>query len=437
MGMRVRELMPAILAFGVPATINLASIMVFTRLLSLYAYGELSLAWVTIEFTCGIFYRWSKMGMIRFFDRSQRSIIVGIQFTFGVSCLMLLVLLLLFLFGERSGWVSRHTFIFPVMLGIIARGVATFIQDVQRIYHEKLARYTFVSFLCNAAYYLPVIGLAIWTRGNIRVDAILYIQAFALLLLCLGISARPLWLLRKKLFRKQQPGMYRGIMHYGIPIAIASVAIGMFARIDRYVIEYVLGFRELGIYSAAFSLSNLVVSSIFTVLTISSYPEIIRRLNSGRQAEAKVLFRQNGQLILTAVPVFVCCACLLNTFLCQVLFGGKAPEISGVFPYVLLATYLFNLRIHYFDQVFQFSHTTRVSMYLAIVLGAGHLALSFLLTRTAGIHGIALSNALMSLAGIVFTWVFVRRIFRIELSKPVVALNIAGLIAITIYLMLI
>lgn len=432
--MQVKALMPALLAFGVPASMNLLSIMVFTRLLNLHTYGELSLAWVSIEFTCAILYKWSKMGMMRFFDKSQRSVIIGIQFIFLITVALLLGMVALRALEGTAEWVRNNGIIYPIIFGIIAKGLSYFIQDVQRICHEKLTRYTIISFLCNFAYYLPAIFAALWTGGNISVEDILYIQAGTLIILCLVISFKPLWQLRKHLFRRQNRDMRKSILKYGVPISIASIAIGMFVRIDRYVIEYTLGFRELGIFSAAFSLSNLVISSIFSVLTISTYPEIIRKLNAGRTADARTLFRQNGTFILTVIPISVLVACLLNNMLCHIFFGAKAADISGIFPYVLLATYLFNLRIHYFDQVFQFTRTTQASMYLSFVLGAGHLALSYKLSHVIGLAGVALSNALMSLAGIIFTYFFSLSRFRIELGKPVLLLNAVGLIAIIIYL---
>lgn len=432
--MRVRRLLPAILAFGIPASINLLSIMVFTRQLSLDQYGELSLAWVTIEFTCGILYKWNKMAMMRFFDRSQKATIISIQFLIIVTAVLLLGMGLLRLAGAITGIMNDNRIIYPVIIGIIAKGIAYFIQDVQRIYYEKLTRFTIVSLCCNLAYYLPAILVTILTHGQTSVATVLYIQTLGLTSYILFISARSLWGLRKHLVKKQAIDGYKNFVSYGVPIGLASIAVGMFIRIDRYIIEYTLGFKQLGIYSAAFNLSNLAITSIFSVLTISTYPDIIRHLNASKLQEARAIYRQNGTIILTLIPLSVFMCCLFNNSLCVLFFGAKAAEITNIFPYVLLAVYLFNLRIHYFDQIFQFTKTTRVAMYLSACMGLGHLILSYLLSKHIGLPGIVLSNALMSLAGILFTYVFSFKTFRIELNRVVVGLNSVGFVAIVIYL---
>lgn len=432
--MRVKELLPALLAFVVPASMNLLSIMVFTRQLSLKEYGELSLAWVSIEFACGILYKWSKMGMMRFFDKSQKSIVISIQFLVLITIFLLLSLSLLKLMENWLELIHDNRIIYPVILGIISKGLAYFIQDVQRIYYEKLTRYTVVSFLCNFAYYLPAILTIVWTKGKTGVETILYIQSAGLLTYILVAAAKPLWLMRRHLFKKQAADIYRSFVRYGLPISLASVAVGLFVRVDRYIIEYTLGFKALGVYSAAFNLSNLAISSVFSVLTISTYPEIIRKLNANKLNEAKAIYRQNGTIILTVVPFSVFLSCFFSGPLCSLFFGAKANEISSIFPFILLGIYLFNLRIHYFDQVFQFTRTTQVAMYLSLVIGLGHLIISYVMSKKIGLPGIALSNALMSAAGILFTYLFSLKRFKIEFNRVVLLLNSAGFIAIVIYL---
>lgn len=432
--MRVKELLPALLAFVVPATMNLLSIMVFTRQLSLKEYGELSLAWVSIEFACGILYKWSKMGMMRFFDRSQKSIIISIQFLVLITAFLLLSMLLLRLLENTVEVIGDNRIIYPVILGIISKGMAYFIQDVQRIYYEKLTRYTVVSFLCNFFYYVPAIVTVVWSKGKTPVGTILYIQSAGLFLYILAASVKPLWLFRNHLFKKQTADIYKAFVRYGVPISMASVAIGMFVRIDRYIIQYTLGFKELGIYSAAFNLSNLAISSVFSVLTISTYPEIIRKLNTNKLAEAKAVYKQNGTIILTIIPFSVFLSCLFNNVLCHLFFGAKAAEISTIFPFVLLAIYLFNLRIHYFDQVFQFTQTTPVAMYLSLAMGLAHLAVSYVMCKRIGLPGIPLSTALISAGGIVFTYLFSLKRFKIEFNRLVLTLNSIGFAAIVIYL---
>jgi hypothetical protein len=98
-----KYLLPVI-AFGVPAIINLISLVFFTRNLSFENYGLLSLIWISVEFFAGILYGWTKMGMMRFYDKSLKSVLVSIQLMSVIS--VLLILSLLFFDSHSYHWTN-------------------------------------------------------------------------------------------------------------------------------------------------------------------------------------------------------------------------------------------------------------------------------------------------------------------------------------------
>lgn len=430
--MQKSKIISSMLAFGIPMTINLASIIIFTRTLSLFDYGKLSLIWVTIEFLANIMFGWCKMGMVRFYDSSKKSLIVGIQICLVIVVTLLIVVLILYILDISDGADSLliHRLI---LIGIISRGVAYFIQDFQKIDNSTLTRYTIVSFLVGLAYYGPAILFTLH-RETIEVEEIVSIQVLCLSVFVALFSVSPILNLRKHLLKKGDPAVYKQFMNYALPLLGGFIAIGMFTRVDRFVIERVLGFEQLGIYSAAFNLSNLAISSLFSVMTISTYPEIIRKLNVGDSSSAIAIFRNNGNLILIFMPLVILISCLLSNVLCSLFFGEKANEIVGVFPIVLVMVYLFNFKVHYFDQIYQFSKKTYMSMWLSLSLGTGHLVFSYLIGSRLGLLGVILSSVILNVIAIIFTYFVSLRSFKIEFKRSTLAINVILTTLILFYL---
>src|SRR5690606_22053859 len=146
-----KQILSAILAFGIPASINLSSIIVFTRSLSLEKYGQLSYAWIGIEFLSGVCYGWIKMGMMRFYDDERKTLFASIQIL-GVITLLIMTAITILGWNNAS---NRYNVYLLILCGVIVRGIAYYIQDLQRISNKTLSKFTFVSFLVGTTYYLP------------------------------------------------------------------------------------------------------------------------------------------------------------------------------------------------------------------------------------------------------------------------------------------
>lgn len=424
-------------AYIFPALINLLSLLVFTRVLTLEQYGQLSLALISIEFIQGALYQWVKLAMMRFYDNNDRllSVSVGLQFNFVTSGFLLVIAVLLFVFNEFLHSFDP-VFIALIILGTILRGIYNYIQDHIRISETRLKRYTIFAILANAYYYVPAI-LYVLIFKNFEVNEILLVQILGLFIYLSVYGARRLKTVRQSLRRFYERKVYIEFLKYGIPLIVVFLASSMFIRVDRYIIEYIDGLKSLGIYSAAFSLSNLAISSFITILTLPTYPEIIRQLNAGNDKLAKEIYDRNGNTILIiSVPTLLFC-CLFNHLLCHIFFGAKGEQIQSVFPYVVIGTFLYNFKQHYFDQVFQFCKRTRVYMILGSLVGISHLLVSYIFCKIWGTNGVAGSNIILNLMSIIFVYYYSKSFFEISFNKWlkistfVIALFLCGLFLFT------
>lgn len=406
-------------AFILPSLINLVSLIVLTRVLSLEDYGRLSLALISIEFLQGLFYQWIKMAMMRFYQKENKTYLIAsihynVLITLLISISIVIVLIL-----SKIAYVGDPVFVSLVLLGTIGRGLVNFILDFVRISHSNLNRYTIVSVVSNACYYFPPLLLLLFNQ-KASVGQLLTVQTGGIFLYLFVFLVRYFKSILHHIKTVAGKTNYKELFNYGFPLIVSYLSVSMFVRIDRYIIEHNVGLEALGSYSAAFSLSNLAITSFFMLLTLPTYPEILRLLNQGDEKKAKTIYNSNGDLIIMIAVPSVMLAWLINENLCTIFFGAeKGLKISVLFPSIVLGTFLYNYKVHYFDQVFQFYKKTKASMNLGIAVGLSHLLLAFVLSKFFGARGVAYSGIFLNAGAIIFIYYFSRTFFKIVINKKI------------------
>lgn len=411
--MEISKIVKSAPAFVFPAIINLVSLVAFTRLLSLEDYGQLSLALVTVELLQGVLYSWVSMCVMRFHRPDDRihAIGVGLHFTVGLTALLGLAGALAAAYGVLVGGLDA-AYVGAIVLGVVARGVGNYVQDSYRMYYPDLRPYTWVTVAANASYFLPAIGFLLLMHRASTISLLL-VQAGSLLLFLAAIALRHFSVILAQLKARWERPVYAEYLRYGLPLIVSFVSLSMFVRIDRYIIQYNVGAEALGSYSAAFSLSNLTISAFFLMLTLPTYPAILKKFNEGDPDAANAIYRQNGKIILLVGGPLLLISWFFNDPLCHLFFGvEKGSKVALLFSWVVFSTFLFNYRVHYFDQLYQFHKRTTVAMYLGVAVGLGHLLLGYLLSQRWGARGVPASGMLLNLVAIAFTLAYSRRYLR-------------------------
>lgn len=425
--MNFKKILKSSPAFILPAVINLFTLLVFTRNLSLEEYGKLSLALITIEFSQGLIFQWIKLAMVRFYNSQKKieSLTLALQLYVGLS--FILLLLYFALFNSYFNFVDKAYILF-IFLGVVGRSFCNFFLDFIRMTNENFRKYTIVSLTSNIFYFVPAI-LYVFFIKNPQINTILGTQAIGITIYMFSILISKYNVLVVALKNIKKKADYVEFITYGIPLILVFLAASAFVRIDRFIIEQNLGSAQLGVYSAAYSLSNLAVSSFFSIITLPTYPEIIRKLNSGDVLEAQKIYRNNGNLILgIGVPLVMGCF-YFNNVLADLFFGNKGYAISLIFPYVVLGTFLLNLKTHYFDQIFQFVKKTKLLMYLGLIIGICHFFLSYYLLNLFGSQGVAFSVSILNFCAIIFIYNYSQNIFKITFNSTIIRLLFIAIIS--------
>lgn len=407
--MQVLKIIKSSPAFVFPAVINLVSLVAFTRLLTLENYGQLSLALVSVELLQGVLYSWVSMAMMRFYEseKGTGALGVGLHFAAGITGGLLLA------GGLVAGWGGHFLglsagLVAAILLGVVGRGVGNYVQDCYRMHYPDLTPYTWVTVAANASFYLPAIAFLVWRRQSTTTELLL-VQAGGLLLFLLVMGIRHQRVVVQQLRLLRAKPAYVEFLGYGLPLVVSFISLSMFLRIDRFIVQHNVGAQALGAYSAAFSLSNLTISSFFLVLTLPTYPEILKKFNDGQTEAATAIYHKNGRIILLVGGPLLLFSYFFNAPLCRLFFGAeKGGDVAALFPWVVLSTFLFNYKVHYFDQLYQFYKRTRVAMYLGIGVGLGHLGLGYVLSKEWGARGVSASGMVLNGLAIAYTLYYSR-----------------------------
>ncbi|RAI70739.1 hypothetical protein DOZ80_09695 [Pseudomonas fluorescens] len=190
---------------------------------------------------------------------------------------------------------------------------------------------------------------------------------------------------------------------YGIPLAVTGLIFGLSTRVDRFVIAELMDSHAVGVYSALSALIAGVMSLSFTLIALPLYPEVIKFANNPiklRSAHAQYL----AILITLTLPILLG-ICFVSTAATQLLLGEKYTNENELpFYFIALATYLINLKGHYFDHGLQFTLKTHLTPYIAAFGLLINIPTSYLFIRFLDLLGASIAAAITSLAILLLTW---------------------------------
>jgi len=92
------------------------------------------------------------------------------------------------------------------------------------------------------------------------------------------------------------------LFHYGWPLALWFTISSLLNVSDRYIIDYYLTDKELGIYSAIYDLLYKGVSLLYAPILVAGFPIMTQKYNSGNKKEA---FQFLKKLILFEIFIFL------------------------------------------------------------------------------------------------------------------------------------
>lgn len=365
------------------------------RFLEVEQYGVLALAMASAEIVRLFTGQWIISTFIRFYPQAEINEKKEIcDFSLSYSIILLLPSLIFFVLAQLFYEPFNEVSIIIIFLFFSSKILFLYFHQVIRL-REKTKKYQIAAsiqaitaciFTLAAMSYEPTINNALAAM------AFSYSLALAFVSPSLKINLQAL--------STQKSSTY---FSYGIPLALTGLVFGLSTRIDRFIISELMDTHAVGMYSALLALTAGVMSLSFTLIALPLYPEVIKHSKSPSKlndAHAQYL----AILMALTLPILLG-ICFISTAATHLLLGEKyVLENQLPFYFIAIATYLINLKGHYFDHGLQFTLKTNLSPYIALFGLLINIPISYILIHLFDLIGASIAATISSLATLLLTW---------------------------------
>jgi len=395
---------------AVPSLIQLAALAIFSRLLSPSAYGQYTLVIAGVGLANAVSFQWLRHGLLRFwplYESRQEVIISTVMTGFGV-----LVLIMGTLFICVQAFVSD-----PVLQILLAFGLAmlcaeAFFELCQQLERSKLMplRYGLIGFVRASASLLICTVLVLRGHGakGLLVGTI---AGFALPIIL------EIWFYRRLFsIQKVEWALFNKLFHYGLPLT-ATFALGFLIKSsDRFLVGFFLGAEEVGLYAISANLANYTLTTLMMVVNLAAFPLAIDALEkNGRNAADQQLELNFIMLFAIALPSAVG-ICLLSPNIATVFLGKNFRAAAvAVIPVITFGALLAGIKGYYFDLSFQLGRRTIGQVWVSLGTALLNILFNLVFIPVFGLLGAAFANVLAYAAGLCFSIILGRRVFRLPI----------------------
>ena len=212
--------------------------------------------------------------------------------------------------------------------------------------------------------------------------------------------------------------IFRTALAFGMPLALWEQAAVILDSGDRVLVQYYLGFQQLGYYSCAYNITNYIAQSMMYPLNLALVP-IYMEMWETRGPKETVSFLSNAldNFIMAVMCVMAGVAVTARSAVI-VLGSQKLQNAAPLLPTLVLGVMLYTVHI-FFSAGLVIHKKTRILVKIILYAAALNIALNFLLIPRIGTQGAAIAT-LISYA------VFLAMIVRASLAIMPLRINIPG-----------
>lgn len=302
----------------------LAATVVLARVLTPQEFGLVSLALVVIGFLDVV----SDLGVSQaliYLDASRRRTDTALTATVVLGALIALALALLApVIGRQLHEPETVPLLRLLALSIFAGSIGV-VPDTLLRKDLDFRRRVPVQLSLSAtrgvlAIVLALAGFGVWALAIAQVAAQIVSSGVAWAL----VAYRP----RRDAWRVRRPELVE-LLRYGVPTAASGLLSNLVLNIDYIIVGRVLGATQLGLYTLAFRVPEMLVVSVFQIVssvTFPAYSQANKSMERLRRAYLRVLRLQNTYGLLMSALLFV-----LAPLTITVVFGPEwEPSIRSM-----------------------------------------------------------------------------------------------------------
>ena len=379
----------------------IATLAVFTRLLSPSEYGVYAIGMSIATVASTILFQWLSVATARFYPMhiDDPGKVMGVAVSgFWVATVASAVL---FSFGALTfhkvltvdlAWggivfliavaLGRHSLALqqansqscPIRYGLLswAKGGGALFSGFLLIYYGMGARGALLGFFAGLVF--AVIAFALKT--NVRMK--------------LGSGDKEL-----------SVEMYR----YGVPVTLNFFAILIVDLADRFMIGKLLGVVHVASYVVAYDLVQLSVGPVMNVLFLTAFPLIVKEFEGGGLKLARIRLSTLGSRLISCGLPFAVGVGVLASDIAGIILGNDYHQVGGaIIPWLGAAIFVGACKSYYFDVIFQLHHANKIQGCISILMALVNIVLNLLLLPRFGVIAAAWSTLAAFIVGALVSW---------------------------------
>ena len=390
-----------------PALLSLISLMVFTRVLTPGEYGVYSLTILVAGLGNAVLLQWVTLGVSRYLPSAAdaeeigRLLATARTLSISISSLLILICLGIWLSGSLESfsvifWMAGFLCAIQAWYDLNLKILNTNLKPVS--YGKVLAsKSLIVFFLAVSLLYLGcgVVGILLSTIIGLGVAS---------------LFSRNLW--------EGVPWFYidkeycRKLFAYGAPLMVTYLLIFIIDASDRFFIERMVGIEAVGIYSAAYEMSQYSIGTLTSVVHLAALPLVINAYSDHGAASAGDQLKKTFMFILAvAAPVSAGMAVTAPEIAHVMIGEAFSSEATKIIPWVALAMFLSAIKSFYFDYAFQLAKSTKKQMYIVFISALVNMVFNYILISEYGGVGAAISTAIAFFVSLFLSYYLGKKVF--------------------------
>ena len=370
---------------------NALIVPVYTSLLSPEQYGLYSLSIAVLSFLCIIFSDWVGLSGLRFFKQHQMTQDMPKYLTTLVTMLVSNICLMFIL-----SYIFRHNFydffhipvkyFFAILLLIIPVAIRALLFQLLR------AQLKSISYTAST-----IINQFMTILLSIFFVKVFHMGAIALLLgMAVSITLTDLLLIYQSnvlswfKLQKIEWSSVLPIMTYGIPIAATSLSAWIINQSNKFIMNSIHGFSQVGIVGVAYGLTLPLLMTIFSIITVAAIPRIINMYEE-RIDVRPIISRFSGYFILIALPIITVISLYSTDYVQMLSSNDKFLDAFKLVPYFAFGTFFMAIT-DYTTLQYHLANKTYIDFIIKLTSGIIGVVLNILLIPKYGLVGVGLAT---------------------------------------------
>ena len=394
---------------------NALIVPVYTHLLLPEQYGLYSLSIAFLSFLCIIFSDWVGLSGLRFFRSFQLadelpkylSMLVSIL-AFNLFAMFLVAFLFRYEFYEF--FKIQPKYFLCILVLIIPVAIRALLFQLLRAQLKSFS-FTFSTILNQ----IMTMGLSVFIIKFFNLGALS-------LLLGMGISITLTDFLLifqsgiLKYFRK--PNLSWNILlpmfKYGIPIAATSLSAWVINQSNKFIMNSISGFKEVGLVGVAYGLTLPLLMTIFSIITVAAVPRIFNMFEEKIDVRP-IITRFTGYYLVVSIPLITVVSIYAPDFV-GMFSSSKFHEAYRLIPYFAFGCFFMALS-DYTTLPYHLANKTYIDFVLKLISGVVGIVANIILIPKMGLEGAGIAT--LSANFIYFFLSVVIRIKNLEFHCPI------------------